>query len=386
MRARIDRIATASFLSLCALLASCKAPPATPAPPTPEAEAPPPPPVPETRAPVTPPAPVAPAPGTRTVLANRANDDAWDKMLVAGGRLWVLTNVGRWTDGPMYVPAARLWSVPVAGGTLTRHMDLEGMGTLAADDAWLYVSVNRNLSKSGARTGRVLRMPLAGGPPVDLVTGVEPRLIAIDGDTLWIDETTMPKDGSKRPLPSSAKAPMTFAFDSDNAYFTTAKGAGPAGDLSGARVFRMPKKGGGGAPVVLAAKLPEEATGLAVDGTHVYFCAVSWSAPALERAGIVARVAKDGGDLEILAKDQPSLRRAWIDEGNVYFLSGRGGHLASVLRVAKTGGEVSKVAADDTLEQATIDATSVYFSSDGTFDPTSKARLSPANLVRVVLR
>lgn len=384
MRARLDRMGPLFLLSLCAMLAACKEPQAPPAPPTPEAEAPPPPPPPETRAPATPPVPAAPAAGTRTVLANRANDDAWDKMLVAGGRLWVLTNVGRWTDGPMYVPAARLWSVPVTGGTLTRHMELEGMGALAADDAWLYVSVNRNLSKSGARTGRILRMPLAGGPPVDLVTGIEPRLIAIDGDTLWVDETTMPKDGSKRPLPSSAKAPMTFAFDADNVYFTTAKGAGPAGDLSGARVFRMPKKGG--APVLLAAKLPEEATGLAVDASHVYFCAVSWSSPALERAGIVARVPKAGGDVEILAKDQPSLRRAWIDEGNVYFLSGRGGHLASVLRVAKTGGEVTKVAADDTLEQATIDATSVYFSSDGTFDATSKARLTPANLVRVVLR
>ena len=70
----------------------------------------------------------------------------------------------------------------------------------------------------------------------------------------------------------------------------------------------------------------------------------------------------------------------------MYFLSGRGGRQASVLRVAKTGGEVVKVAADDTLEQASLDATSVYFSSDGTFDAGTKARLTPANLVRVVLR
>jgi hypothetical protein len=381
MRAPLARTATVSLLSLLSLSVGCNEPP----PRAPPREVPAPQPArAEPRAPSTPPATVTPTPGTRTVLAHRANDDAWDKMLVAGGRLWVLTNVGRWTDGPMYVPAARLWSVPVSGGTLTQHMELEGMGALAADETWLYVSVNRDLSKSGTRTGRVLRLPLAGGAPVDLVTGIEPRLLAVDGDTLWIDETTMPKDGSKRPLPSSAKAPMTFAFDGDSVYFTTAKGAGPAGDRSGARVFRLPKKGG--PPALLAATLPEEATGLAVDATHVYFCAVGWSSPALESAGIVARVPKDGGDVEILAKDQPSLRRAWIDDKNVYFLSGRAGHLASVLRVAKAGGEVSKVAADDTLEQATMDATAVYFSSDGTFDAASKARLSPANLVRVLVR
>ncbi|HSO34242.1 MAG TPA: hypothetical protein VLT33_17020 [Labilithrix sp.] len=381
MRARLSGIVTASLLSL--LAASCKEPETTPPPPRPVAEPAPPPPAPP---PVihTPPAPPASAAGTSKVLANRANDDTWDKMLVAGGRLWVLTNVSRWTDGPMYVPAARLWSVSVAGGELTRHLELEGMGALAADEGSLYVAVNRDLSKSAARSGRVLRLPLAGGAPVDLVTGVEPRLVAVDGDRLWIDDTVMPKDGSKKPLPSGTKGAMTFAFDAESVYFSTPKGAGPAGDLSGARVFRMPKKGG--AASVLAAKLPDEATGLAVDATHVYFCAVSWSSPEVERAGIVARVPKGGGDVEILAKDQPSLRRAWIDESHVYFLSGRGGRMASVLRVAKTGGEVSKVAADDTLEQAAVDATAVYFSSDGTFDATTKARLSPAKLVRVLLR
>lgn len=381
MRARLLRVITASLVSLVAS-ASCQ-PPQEPRPlPAPEEPPTAPPPAAPTSRPPT--AQPAPAPGTRTVLANRSNDDAWDKMIVAGGRLWVLTNVGRWTDGPMYVPAARLWSVAIGGGELTRHMELEGMGMLAADDASLYVAVNRNLSRSGARTGRIVRLPLSGGAPVDVATAIEPRLVAVDGDTLWIDDTRMLKDGSKPALPSGAKGAMTFAFDAENVYFTTPKGAGPAGDVSGARIFRMPKKGG--APALLAAKLPQEATGLAVDATHVYFCAVGWSSAAVERAGIVARVPKGGGDVEILARDQPALRKAWIDEGHVYFLSGRGGHLASVLRVAKTGGEVTKVASDDTLEQATMDANAVYFSSDGTFDASSHTRLSPAHLVRVVVR
>ncbi|MBS2020196.1 MAG: hypothetical protein JST00_45475 [Deltaproteobacteria bacterium] len=378
------RIGAAALLLL--LASSCKEPEAPRPPPPPSTTEPPPPapvPTPDARGATTPP-PKGPAPGTRTLLANKTSDETWDRMLVAGGKLWVLTNLTRWTSGPMYVPAARLWSVPITGGELTKHLDLEGMGVLAADDASLYVAINRDLSKSAPKSGRIVRLPLGGGAPADVVTGIEPRTVAVDGDTLWIDDTRMPKDGSKSAVASGVKGAMTFAFDGDSAYFTTAKGNGPAGDTSGARVFRLPKKGG--APVVLATKLPEEATGLAVDATHVYFCAVSWSSPEKERAGIVARVAKGGGDVEILAKDQPSLRRLWIDDGSVYFLSGRGGRQASVLRVAKTGGEVSKVAADDTLEQATMDATSVYFSSAGTFDAGTKARLTPANLVRVVLR
>jgi len=380
VRARL--IVAASMLAT--LAASCRDPetPKPVPPPSDTAIAPPPPP-PTADHPVAPP-PKGPAVGSRTVLANKTTDETWDKMLVAGGKLWVLTNVTRWTNGPMYVPASRLWSVPITGGELTKHLDLEGMGNLASDDTSLYVAINRDLSKSAPKSGRIFKLPLAGGAPVDVATGIEPRTLAVDGDTLWIDDARMPKEGGKAATASGVKGAMTFAFDADNAYFSTAKGQGPAGDISGARIFKIAKKGG--APVMLASKLPEEATGLAVDATHVYFCAVSWSSPEKERAGIVARVAKAGGEPEILAKDQPSLRRLWIDEGNVYFLSGRGGRQASVLRVAKTGGEVTKVAADDTLEQAALDATSVYFSSAGTFDAGTKARLTPANLVRVVLR
>jgi len=373
------------LLAPLAVLLSCKEPQAPVPTPTPDETPAPPPatPAPTVRTPTPPP---APTPGTKTVVANRTSDETWDKMIVAGERLWVLTNLTRWTDGPMYVPAARLWSVPVAGSgaSLSRQLDLEGMGYLAADESSLYVAINRSLAKSGAKTGRILRVPLAGGTPTDVATGIEPRVIAVDGDTLWIDDTKMPKDGSKPAAATGAKGAMTFAFDAESVYFSTAKGAGPAGDSSGARIFRMPKKGG--APVMLAGKLPDEATGLAVDATHVYFCAVGWSSPAAERAGVVGRVPRAGGEIEILARDQAALRKLWVDEGGVYFLSGRGGRQASVLKVAKTGGEVAKIASDDTLEHATLDATSVYFSSDGTFDPGTHARLTPAHLVRVVLR
>lgn len=360
-------------------LASCKEPELPPQPAPPHEEPGPvatqPPPA-QTSKPEAPPPPKS---GTRVMLANRANDDTWDKMLVAGGRLWVLTNVTRWTNGPMYVPAARLWSVPIAGGQLEKHLDLEGISSLAADDTSLYVAVSRDLSKPNGPTGRVVRIPLAGGSPSDVITGIAPSTMAVDRDGLWIDDKRVGKDGKAEA--AGTKGAMAFAFDDESVYFTTPKGAGPSGDSSGARVFRVSKKGG--APKMLAAKLPDEAAGLAVDSTHVYFCAVSWSSPSAEQAGIVARVPKAGGDVEILAKDQPAVRRAWVDDTNVYVLSGRGGHRASVLAIPKTGGEPKTVAVDDTLEHATMDASSVFFSSDGAFDANHK-RVAPASLVRIV--
>lgn len=341
--------------------------------------APPPPPPPVERPPVTtkppPPPPPREAPGTRVVVAERASDETWDKMVVAGGRVWVLTNVTRWTNGPMYVPTARLWSAPIAGGPLTHHLDLEGTSALAADDAAVYVAVYRDLAKQAPRSGRVIRLPIAGGAPVDLATGIEPRTIAVDDGAIWTDELRIPRSGGT-PAPSGVKGAMAFAFDEDSAYVST-----PKTDATGGKILRMPKKGG--APVVLATKLPDEPTGLAVDATHVYLCAVTWSN---ERAGIVARIPKAGGALEVLAKDQPAPRRVFLDADSVFVLSGRSGRPGSVLRVPKAGGDVTAVASDDTLEQAAMDATSLFVSSAGAFDARTHARTGAASIARIVLR
>jgi len=330
-----------------------------------------------------------PAPGTRTVLAEKTVDDSWDKMLVAGERLYALTDVNKWTTGPMYVPAARLWSVPITGGALTRHLELEGLASLAADDAAVYVAVTRDLStmstsRAKAPTGRVLRLPLGDGAPTDVATGITPNVFALDGDTLWFDGFRMPKDGSKPPAASGVKGALAFAFDEGYVYFSSGKGSGEPAKPDGknGRVLRMPKKGG--APIVLARGLPDDPSGLAVDATHVYVAAVAWGSPAVENAGVVARIPKQGGDLEILAKDQVLPRAAWLSGDHVYVRSGRPGLPGAIVRVAKTGGAVESVLTEGTLVYATMDSTSLYFSSDGTFRKEPFERLSPAVLVRFV--
>lgn len=367
---------------LAVVLLSCREnakPPTDGPPPPPPIEA-----TPPTVATISKPPPPAPVSGSRSVLAERTNNnDSWDKMIVAGGRLWALTTLNSWKAGPMYVPAARLWSVPITGGELTRHLEIEGLASLAADDTSLYVAVNRDLSAMGtsrakAPTGRIFRLPLSGGAPVDLAKAIEPGNLALDGDTLWFDTRRMPKDGSKSPTLSGVKGALTFAFDDEHVYFTTAKGP----ESKTGRVLRMPKKGG--PTTVIATGLPDEPGGLAVDASHVYVAAVTWTNEATERAGVVARVPKEGGELEILAKDQPALRHVWLGGDHLYVRSGRPGRPGTVLRMPKTGGAVEQFVTDGTLVIATMDDTSLYFSSDGTFKTNPIERLTPPILVRVV--
>jgi hypothetical protein len=330
-----------------------------------------------------------PAKGTRTVLAERKVDDSWDKMIVAGGRLYVVTEVNKWTSGPMYVPASQLWSVPISGGALERHLKLEGLASLAADESALYVAVNRDLStmstsRASSPTGRIFRLPLGGGAPADLAKGIAPTIFAVDGDTIWFDGFRMPKDGKKPPVSSGAKGVLAFAFDADNVYFTSGKGGGEPvkpGNKNG-RILRMPKAGG--APVVLASGLPDEPSGLAVDATHVYVSAVAYGSEALENAAVIARVPKQGGDLEILAKDQALLRAAWLSGDHVYVRSGRPGRPGAIRRILKTGGNVETVLEDATFAHATMDETSIYFSSDGSFRADTHERTAPATIVRFV--
>jgi hypothetical protein len=142
----------------------------------------------------------------------------------------------------------------------------------------------------------------------------------------------------------------------------------------------MAKKGG--PPTVLATGIPDEPAGLAVDATHVYVAATAWGSEALSQAGVIARVPKSGGAVEILAADQPALRAAWLSGDHVYARSGRPGRPGAIVRVAKSGGPVETVIKDETLCFATMDAASLYFSTDGTFQKDPFKQLTPAVVVR----
>lgn len=297
-------------------------------------------------------------------------------MLVAGGRLWILTEVNRWTTGPMYVPAARLLSVPLSGGELTKHLDLEGLASMAADDAALYLAVSRDLSamstpRGKGPTGRLVRVPLAGGAPVDLATNIEPRVVAVDRERVWFDGSFVPKEGGKSPAPSGVKSPLAIAVDEDSVFYTA----------KGGRVLRLAKKGG--ATTVLAEGLPDEPSAVALDATHVYVSAVTWKSEETQQHGVLARVPKAGGPLEVLAKDVPTARGAWVSGDDAFVLTGRSGRPGALLRVPKAGGAQERVAEDGTLAHAAIDPAALYVTSDGTFRKDPFERLTPPVVLRI---
>jgi hypothetical protein len=78
------------------------------------------------------------------------------------------------------------------------------------------------------------------------------------------------------------------------------------------------------------------------------------------------------------------LRAAWVSGDHVYVRSGRPGRPGSIRRVPKSGGKVETVLEDATLSHATMDATSVYISSDGSFRADTHERTAPASIVRFV--
>lgn len=341
-------------------------PPQTPPEPTPQ-----PAPAPTPTAPPAAVTPKAPPPGTRTQLATRKDEsETWDKMRVVGGRLWIVTEVNKWTTGPMYVPAARLYSVPVTGGELVKHLDLEGLATLATDDTSLFVAITKDLStmstpRAKSPTGRIFRLPLGGGAPVDVATEIEPKTLAVDDDRVWFDGSFVPKAGGKSAAPSAVKAPLALAVDATHLYFTQ----------KGGRVLRVAKAGG--ATQTLAEKLPDEPAAIALDGTHVYVSAMSWTGESgnIRRKGVVARVPKEGGAVEVIAQDIESVRGVWVSGDDVFAIDGRAGRPGAVLRIAKSGGKVDRFAEDRTLGHIAVDDRALYLTSDGVFEPETKKRL-----------
>ncbi len=361
--------------SVVATLAACGPPPSPPPPPPVDPIATPGP----TSTPVVrPPEVTKPRPkaGTRERIAARRDDsDSWDKMLVAGGRLWMLTEVNRWTSGPMYVPAARLLSMPASGGELEKHMDLEGLAAIAADDASLWVAVTRDLGamntpRAKSPTGRIFRMPLRGGAPADVVTGIEPKQIAVDRERVWFDGFVVPKQGGT-PAPSGVKAPLAIAVDDESVFFTN----------KGGKILRVAKTGG--AQTVLGQGLPDEPSAIALDDTHVYVSAVTWTSSATQEQGVVARVPKAGGSVEVLAKGIATARGLWVSGDDVFVVTGRSGRPGAVLRIPKTGGEPVRIAEDGTLAHVTVDEEGILYTSDGTFQKEPFARLTPPVVFRV---
>jgi hypothetical protein len=110
------------------------------------------------------------------------------------------------------------------------------------------------------------------------------------------------------------------------------------------------------------ARRQDKVSWLVIDDHHVY-----WLNDGTERStGALMRVAKTGGEPQVLAANQAGLRRIAMDDDAIYWISwDREATSSQLLRLAKTGGDATLLAvALDTDDTMAIDDQYVYLTAD----------------------
>jgi hypothetical protein len=148
-----------------------------------------------------------------------------------------------------------------------------------------------------------------------------------------------------------AAAPDHMALDADNVYW-----------VAGGVVHKAPKTGG---QDEWLATFNAESDGIAVDEGYVY-----WT--SLDNYGSVRRVAKQGGDTQILVQGINHPRSVAVDATHVYFSAEGAGKIE---RVPKAGGAVERMAIDqDGPSSLALSDDRVFWANrnDGTIASVSK--------------
>lgn len=197
---------------------------------------------------------------------------------------------------------------------------------LALDDTTVYFT---STGEKVSDTGKVQKVPKAGGAVVDLVTGLGvPYGIAVDRSFVYYTDrftngVFKVKKGGGKPMAIATGQPHAnrVALDATNLYWTNS-GPSEVGDGS---VVKMPLAGG--APVTLAAAvdLPEA---IALDATDIY-----WTDTGAAVPGKVMRTKIDGSQKTptTLAKNQ-SYALGIALEGDTLYWTTNGG----IMKLSKT--------------------------------------------------
>ncbi len=257
---------------------------------------------------------------------------------------------------------------------------LDHPGAMTSDDKNLYFVTGGTIASLNEGTSGVWKMPLAGGPPVQLFKGYqkdEKTLILPDTFVMVTDEKyvyfsaasiyRVPKDGG--PAEEITRGmPTEMAVDKDRIYWHNFVGEGmtstPAysADKKGGEpksmtgtvnisaiaiddaflywsqpdgVYKMPKTGGEVAKVY-AAPDKQSVSGLAADADDLYFTLG-------DGRNKLMRVSKKGGDATKIADAINHAQAFYANGVNVYFVLNEGTFGTSLNRVAKTGGPVTKL-------------------------------------------
>jgi hypothetical protein len=206
----------------------------------------------------------------------------------------------------------------------------------------------------------LMRLEKNGGKPITIASSTTARLLGLaldEGHVYWTMGGAVlraPKaGGAGAPLATGLTGADSVAVDDSDVYVTVA-GTEPKQFADGSLVVVSKK---GGAPKVRVAGSPHAAN-VIVDGKNVYW---------VTAAGVM-KVAKTGGDApSTLATPDGPVDDVALDDAFVYFATHKAASDGTVARVSKDGGQVEVLATGQNQPAGlAVDQTTIYWTCLGT--------------------
>ncbi len=256
--------------------------------------------------------------------------------------------------------------VPLGGGApVTLATGLYETGSIAADETSVYWLTN-GCTELGDGLGAVMKIPVGGGQPTTLASTDCPAGIALDAASVyWVTGASMfataPFEGSIVKVAISGGATTTLATESrvdgiavgaDSVYWSTSSPS------SGDAIVRT---GTGAGSIVTLATGQGSVGDLAADATHVYW--IRGGTGSDFSNGAVLAIAASGGPIVTLASKQVQPQRLAVYGGFVYWTNGggRSGN-GEVMRAGICGGAPTTLATATSPGAIAVGASSVYWS------------------------
>ena len=274
-----------------------------------------------------------------------------------------------WTD---YQAGGTVMSVPAAGGaptTLATNQDWPY--AIAVDDSNVYwTNYDDQYAPGGGSgtSGTVMKVPLTGGTPVALATGLSgPTAIAIDASNVYFANSvggtlkSVPIAGGSVTTLATLQTPYGIAVESGVVYWTNYTGTtGPNGN-SYASVMSVAATGG--TPKTLTTSTDAVgAYGIAVNAATIFFTAQNNTGTATQVESIPLAGSTSP---TILASAQQQATAIAVDGTNVYWTD-NDPNTGSVSSIPQTGGTPLVLATkSDTALGIAVDPSGLYYTASG---------------------
>jgi hypothetical protein len=282
-----------------------------------------------------------------------------------------------WTD---YGAAGTVMSEPETGGPITTiAINQDWPYAIAVDDSNVYwTNYDSQYAPGGGSgtSGTVMKQPLTGGgTPIALATGLQgPTAIAVDATNVYFAQSVGGTIKSV-PIASTGSGPVTvlatlqtpygIAVQSNVVYWTNYSGTSGANGNSYASIMSVSNSGTGTPATLTTATNAEGAYGIAVNATTIFFTAQNNTGTATE----VESLPLAGGNPAVLAPGQLQATGIALDGTNVYWTDWdpNTGTVSSMPLPTGSGpGPITVLAksSDEPLFIA-VDATGIYYTATG---------------------